>query len=132
MGLSQHRRIPEYGDEALRDPPTVDLRPYEVFIQLARGLPHGHAGTVDAPNDDMAMVFAKKHYGRDQKCVHLWVIPREAILSTDYEKDVIWPLTDQGYRLARGYQTDVRKKWEAIRKKKDIVEYEKEDIKDTF
>lgn len=132
MGLSKIRRIQPAADAPLSIPSEGDFKPYEVFVQLDRGSPHVHAGTVDAPNDALAMDYAKRHYGRDQECVHLWVVPRSAILMTDYASEVIWPLTDQGYRLARGYATDVRRKWEQVRKLRDIVEYEKEDLKETF
>jgi phenylacetate-CoA oxygenase PaaH subunit len=119
-------------------PPTGDLpfpgerdaKPFEVFIQLQRGKPHVHAGTVDAVDPAMAMQYAREHYGRDQPCVHIWVCPREAMVGTDYEKDLVWRLTDQSYRLARGYQ--VRKKWEQFRTKKAIEEYEKGDLKEAF
>jgi ring-1,2-phenylacetyl-CoA epoxidase subunit PaaB len=132
MALSGVRaRIPEYADDAVQ-PDGGDPKPYEVFIQLTRGQPHSHAGTVDAADDKMALEYARKHYGRDQECVHMWVVPREAIIGTGYDKDLIWPLTDQGYRLARGYTSDVRRKWEQFRSKKDVDEYQKEDIKEAF
>jgi len=132
MGLSKIRQVKPVEPFDLNEPQEGDLKPYEVFIQLTRGTPHSHAGTVDAPDDAMALHYAKRHYGRDQACVHMWVVPRSAIISTNYDKDIIWPLTDQGYRLARGYAADVREKWEKVRKIRDIEEYEKEDIKETF
>ena len=113
-------------------PPEADPKPYEVFLQLTRGQPHAHAGTVDAVDDTMALEFARKHYGRDQECVHMWVVPREAIISTGYDNDLLWPLTDQDYRLARGYAADVRRKWEQFRTAKDVDDYQREDLKDTF
>ncbi len=116
----------------LQTSPEPDPKPYEVFIQLTRGQRHSHAGTVDAVDDGMALQYARKHYGRDQECVHMWVVPREAIISAGYDKDVIWPLTDQGYRLASGYAADVRRKWEQFRSSKAVDEYQKEDIKETF
>jgi phenylacetate-CoA oxygenase PaaH subunit len=108
-----------------------DLKPYEVFIQLERGKPHVYAGSVDAADDQMALQFAREHYGRDQPCVQVWVVPREAIVKTDYEKDVVFRLSDQSYRLAHGYQ-GVRQKWERFRKGRDIDEYQKEDLKEAF
>jgi 1,2-phenylacetyl-CoA epoxidase PaaB subunit len=62
----------------------------------------------------------------------MWVVPREAIISTGYDNEIIWPLTDQGYRLARGYAASVRKKWESFREKKEVDEYQAEDLKETF
>jgi ring-1,2-phenylacetyl-CoA epoxidase subunit PaaB len=126
--LRESLELPNAGDLAL--PLEGDAKPYEVFIQLQRGKPHVHAGTVDAVDAQMALQFAREHYGRDQPCVHIWVCPRETMLGTNYDKDVIWRSTDQSYRLARGYQ--VRKKWEEFRAKKDVDEYEKGDLKEAF
>lgn len=120
--------LPKEGE--LAAPATPDARPFEVFIQLQRGKPHVHAGTVDAVDAAMAMQFAREHYGRDQPCVHIWICPRDAIVGTDYDHTLVWRLTDQSYRLARGYQ--VRKKWEKFRSRKDIDEYEKGDLKEAF
>jgi phenylacetate-CoA oxygenase PaaH subunit len=117
-------------DRELASPAEGDAKPYEVFIQLQRGKSHVHAGTVDAVDAAQAMQYAREHYGRDQPCVHVWVCPREAMLSTDYDCDVIWRLTDQSYRQARGYQ--VRKRWEQFRTKRDVDEYEKGDLKEAF
>ncbi len=116
----------------LGTPPEPDPKPYEVFIKLTPGQPHTHAGTVDAVDDKMALEYARKHYGRDQECVRLWVVPRGAMISTGNHGEVIWPVTDQGYRLARGYAADVRRKWEYFRSKKDVDQYQKDDIKETF
>ena len=58
-------------------------------------------------------------------------MPRPHIAATD-ESDIIWRLTDQTYRLARGYSTEVRTKWEKIRAERDLKEYERDDLKDVF
>ena len=130
--MSKIRHEFKVDDGALSTDPEPDPKPYEVFLQLVRGQPHVHAGTVDADDPKLALEYARKHYGRDQECVHMWVVPRDAIISTSYQDDIIWPLTDQAYRLARGYAADVRKKWEQFRSKQDVDEYQKEDIKDAF
>jgi phenylacetate-CoA oxygenase PaaH subunit len=126
--LRERIELPQEGE--LTAAGEGDAKPFEVFVQLQRGKPHIHAGTVDAVDGAMAMQFAREHYGRDQPCVHIWVCPRSAIIATDYDNDVIWRSTDQTYRQARGYQ--VRKKWERFRAKKDIDEYEKGDLKEAF
>jgi|GEM_PF-1698322 len=123
-----HLDLPKEGELTIA--PVRDARPFEVFIQLQRGKAHVHAGTVDAVDAPMALQYAREHYGRDQPCVHIWVVPRDAMLGTDYEKDLVWRTTDQSYRLARGYQ--VRKRWEQFRSKKDVDRYEKEDLKEAF
>jgi ring-1,2-phenylacetyl-CoA epoxidase subunit PaaB len=109
-----------------------DYESYEVFIQLNRGDQHKHAGSVDAPDAELALQFAREHYGQDQPCVNMWVIPRSAIASVDQEHTMIWRSTDQSYRLARGYSRDVRQKWEAVRAAADVDQYQSEDLKQTF
>jgi ring-1,2-phenylacetyl-CoA epoxidase subunit PaaB len=120
--------LPAEGD--LKSPPEGDAKPFEVFIQLVRGKPHVHAGTVDAADAEMALQFAREHYGQDQACVHIWVAPRSAMLGTDYDHDVIWRSTDRSYKLARGYQ--VHNRWLKFRKQKDLTDYEKEDLKEAY
>ncbi|MBI3410802.1 MAG: hypothetical protein HY040_20895 [Planctomycetes bacterium] len=126
--LRDHLPLPAEG--ALISPPEGDATPFEVFIQLLRGKPHVHAGTVDAVDSEMALQFAREHYGQDQACVHIWVVPRSAMLGTDYEHDVIWRSTDRSYKLARGYQ--VHNRWRQFRSKEDVKEYEKEDLKEHY
>ncbi|HEV3202762.1 MAG TPA: hypothetical protein VGY77_00195 [Gemmataceae bacterium] len=126
--LRDQLRLPQEGELDLS--PELDLKPFEVFIQLQRGKPHTHAGTVDAVDSPMALQYAREHFGQDQPCVHIWVVPREAMIGTDYDKDLIWRSTDRSYKLARGYQ--VHKRWEQFRSKKDVEEYEKEDLKEFY
>jgi phenylacetate-CoA oxygenase PaaH subunit len=115
----------------LESAPTGDMQHYEIFIQLERGKPHTHAGSLEAVDEDMALQFARDHYGRDQPCVQVWVVPRAAISCLDAEKEVIWRLTDQSYRQAKGY-AGVRKKWEQFRKSGDVDRYQTEDLKEGF
>jgi ring-1,2-phenylacetyl-CoA epoxidase subunit PaaB len=126
--LRDQLALPKDGE--LNSPSEGDAKPYEVFVQLQRGKPHVHAGTVDAADAPMALQFAREHYGQDQPCVHIWVVPRDAMLGTDYERDLIWRYTDRSYRQARGYQ--VHKRWEQFRSTQDVEQYEKEDLKEAF
>ncbi len=196
--MSKLRQNVTISEGDLDTPAEGDLAAYVVFTQFKEGAPHVYAGWLDAIDDEMAIQFAREHYGQDQECVSIWAIPRPAIAGTEPEYptsddegpsrtfevftqkksgdqhvsngsveatsseaalqsakagasgadsvwvvprseiaatdkgDVIWRLTDQTYRLARGYSTEVREKWERIRAKRDIEEYEKDDLKDTF
>ena len=130
MGLSRIRAdIPDFAADAPESDGAA-FKTYEVFIQLERGKPHVYAGSIDAADDPMALMFAREHYGRDQKCAQIWVVPRDAILRTDYDKDLVYRLTDQSYRMAWGY--NVGQKWREFRAAKDVEEYQKEDIKEYF
>jgi 1,2-phenylacetyl-CoA epoxidase PaaB subunit len=63
--------------------PTGDLRAYVVFTQLKANGPYIYAGWLEAADDDMAMAFAKEHYGQDQECVNIHAIRREHLTSSD-------------------------------------------------
>ncbi|MDX2199185.1 MAG: hypothetical protein SF069_09470 [Phycisphaerae bacterium] len=128
--MSKIRQNIPTGPSELHVDPSGDLKAYEVFIQIERGRPHTHAGSLEAPDDAMALYYAREHYGRDQACVQVWVVPRTALLRTDYEKDLVFRNTDQNYRFAKGY--DVRPKWQKFRDKASDAKYEKEDIKHHF
>lgn len=110
--------------------PEGDLKPYEVFIQVERGKPHAYAGSVDAADDQMALLFAREHFGRDQQCVQVWVVPRAAIVRTDYDRDLVFRLSDQSYRFAKGY--NVGEKWRQFMTQKEYQEYKAGDIREHF
>ncbi|HWB20966.1 MAG TPA: hypothetical protein VG711_11745 [Phycisphaerales bacterium] len=63
--------------------PTTDLKPFVVFTQLKTAGPFIYAGWLEAADADMAMAFAKEHYGQDQECVNVAVISRADITSSD-------------------------------------------------
>lgn len=130
MSNIREQSHPSNGD--LTSPAEGDLKPYVVFTQLNRGDPHMYAGCVDAADQQMALQFAREHYGQDQKCVNIWVVPKEAVTATNYDTDLIWRHTDQTYRLARGYSKPVKDKWRKLRRAEDLKEYEKDDLKETF
>ncbi|MCC6909499.1 MAG: hypothetical protein IT430_16285 [Phycisphaerales bacterium] len=67
----------------LTTPPEEDLRGYVIFTQLKPGQPHLYAGYLDAADDDMALIFAREHYGQDQECVAIWAVPVESVSGTD-------------------------------------------------
>ena len=69
--------------EPLQVEPTGDLKPYVIFTQLRANGPYIYAGWLEAADDEMAMAFAKEHYGQDQECVNLQAIRRTDITSSD-------------------------------------------------
>lgn len=104
---------------------------YEVFTQQQAGAQHICAGHVDATNSEQALAAAQQTFSKDGAPKSMWVVPRDSIAATA-EGDVIWRLTDQDYRMARGYTKDVREKWEKIRAAQDLKEYEKDDLTEMF
>lgn len=55
---------------------------WEVFTQAAGGAPHEHAGSVHAPDAEMALQHARDVYTRRGEAVSLWVVPSAAITAT--------------------------------------------------
>ena len=72
---------------------------YEVFRQERKGQPLQHAGTVTAPNERFAEIYAREQYGRRQESVALWLVPRDAVSAIDEFPDEF----DLKYRRVDGY-----------------------------
>lgn len=70
---------------------------YEVFAQRKRGTHHEHVGSVHAPNQEMAILFAKEQYTRRGVCVNLWVARTSDIFTTEYEDEDIFETTSEKY-----------------------------------
>ena len=52
---------------------------YEVFRQERKGQAFQHAGSVDAPDEQFAEIYAREQYARRQESVALWLVPRESV-----------------------------------------------------
>jgi len=129
--MSKLRQSAERSAASPELPPEPPMKVYEVFIKLRPGQPHEHAGSLDAVDLDMALVLAMQHYGRDQECIHVWVAERGAMKGSETSGETVFREVDQDYRFARGY-SDVGRKWQRFRGKKDVEEYQKEDIHEHF
>lgn len=78
---------------------------YEVFHQKKRGEQHEHVGIVHAPNDEMALLFAKEQYGRRGLTTNIWVVRSEHIKTIEYEDaDIFSTVPEKMYREAGGYK----------------------------
>lgn len=73
---------------------------WEVFTQKKSGDPHEHAGSVKAPDAEMALLSARDVYSRRQEAVSLWVVPsREITASTPEDMGPFFdPANDKLYR----------------------------------
>lgn len=56
---------------------------WEVFVRSSRGLSHVHAGSLHAPDATMALRNGRDLYTRRNEGSSVWVVPSEAISSTD-------------------------------------------------
>ena len=72
---------------------------YEVFRRAKHSEPLEHAGSVEAPDDQLAVLYARQVFGRRGESETLWVVPREEILVTPGPA----PVLDRSYRRVDGY-----------------------------
>jgi ring-1,2-phenylacetyl-CoA epoxidase subunit PaaB len=73
---------------------------WEVFIRARSGLAHRHAGSVHAPDAEMALQAARDTYTRRGEGLSIWVVPSAAITASDpADKDSLFaPTADKIYR----------------------------------
>ncbi len=73
---------------------------YEVFIRTRSGLSHRHAGSVHAPDDQMALDHARDTYTRRNEGVSIWVVRSDRIVASDpAETSALFePAEDKIYR----------------------------------
>lgn len=78
---------------------------WEVFVRSSRGLSHVHAGSLHAPDEDMAVRNARDLYTRRNEGVSLWVVPASAIIASDPDSKGSFFESPQGkdYRHATYY-----------------------------
>jgi ring-1,2-phenylacetyl-CoA epoxidase subunit PaaB len=82
---------------------------YEVFRQEAEGEPLRHAGSVDAPDETLAIQYAREVYSRRGEALRLWVVPRSAIAEV-VDEDFLHPIIERTYRMGEGYRVTVVKR----------------------
>jgi phenylacetate-CoA oxygenase PaaH subunit len=77
---------------------------FEVFRQERKGKPMEHAGSVRAPNEEAAELYARELYGRRHESEALWLVPRSAIHAIEGFPEEF----DRSYRRVDGYSLKVR------------------------
>lgn len=80
---------------------------WEVFTQEKSGAPHEHAGSVRAPDKEIALLNARDVYSRRKEAVNIWVVLAENIVASTPE-DVgpfFDPANDKIYRNPNFYKT---------------------------
>jgi len=87
---------------------------WEVFQQAAEGDAFIHGGSVNAPDEELALHYAREFYGRRQESIRLWVVPREAIGELD-DPDLLQPPFDRSLKRPSGYL--IKHKLEAARER---------------
>lgn len=59
---------------------------YEVFARRTEGEPLRHVGSVAAPADSLARVYARSIYD-EESWLEMYVVPRRAIIAVDDVRD---------------------------------------------
>ena len=79
---------------------------WEVFTQSKTGLPHEHAGSVHAPDPEMALQNARDVYARRGPVTSIWVVPTESITasSSSDSQPFFDPADDKIYRHPQFYK----------------------------
>ncbi len=77
---------------------------YEVFRQERKGQPFQHAGSVTAPDESFAEIYAREQYGRRQESVALWLVRRDALTEIGEFPDEF----EMKYRRVDGYSIKAR------------------------
>lgn len=83
-----------------------ELNNWEVFIQTKPGLSHKHAGTVQAPNAEIALQNARDVYTRRMEGTSIWVVPSKYITASEgMDKEAFFdPASDKLYRHPTFYE----------------------------
>jgi phenylacetate-CoA oxygenase PaaH subunit len=79
---------------------------FEVFRQERKGQPFAHAGSLSAPDERFAEIYAREQYGRRQESTALWLVPRGAVHEIAEFPDEF----DLKYRRVDGYSIKARLK----------------------
>ena len=93
---------------------------YEVFKRSGHKEPFGHAGSVVAPDSEMALIMAKECFLRRREGEHLWVARRADIHSLD-DESLLEIAADKSYRFPEAYRDVVGKREKARTRAQEIV-----------
>ena len=74
---------------------------WEVFVRGRRGLAHTHAGSLHAPDAEMALRNARDLYTRRNEGVSIWVVPSTSITASSPDEK---PAADKPYRHPTFYE----------------------------
>jgi ring-1,2-phenylacetyl-CoA epoxidase subunit PaaB len=79
---------------------------WEVFVRPRRGLSHTHAGSLHAPDAELALHNARDLYTRRSEGVSIWVVPSSEITasSPDAKDEFFDPADDKVYRHPTFYE----------------------------
>lgn len=93
------------GNDAVQPAQGNEWALWEVFVRSSRGLSHVHAGSLHAPDAEMAVRNARDLYTRRNEGVSIWVVRAEDITASDPDAKGAFFESSQGkmYRHATYY-----------------------------
>lgn len=84
------------------------MRTYEVFLKKEGKDEFRHAGSMQAPDDEMAVPLARESYARRAEGDYMWLVDREHLIVAD--PDLIAPNADKPHRHNDGTAVAARRK----------------------
>jgi phenylacetate-CoA oxygenase PaaH subunit len=77
---------------------------FEIFRQERKGQPFQHAGSLEAPDERFAEIYAREQFGRRGESEALWLAPRESLQEVEGFPDEF----ELKYRRVDGYSIKER------------------------
>ncbi|MDY7106623.1 MAG: 1,2-phenylacetyl-CoA epoxidase subunit B [Actinomycetota bacterium] len=84
------------------------MRTYEVFLKRPGKDPFVHAGSLDAPDDELARVLARETYLRRAEGEEAWLVARDDLVVLD--RGFIAPNADKPHRHDDGAELAARRR----------------------
>ncbi|MDH4146219.1 MAG: 1,2-phenylacetyl-CoA epoxidase subunit B [Acidimicrobiia bacterium] len=84
------------------------MRTYEVFLRKSGRDPFSHAGSLDAPDDELAVLLAREAYVRRGEGDEMWVVDRADIRHAD--EALLGPNADKPHRHNDGSEVAEHRK----------------------
>ncbi len=72
------------------------MHTYEIFLKKDGQEEYRHAGSIDAPDDELALLLARENYLRRAEGDLLWMVDRTPLLVGD--RDFVAPNSDKPHR----------------------------------
>ncbi len=88
--------------------PADAMKRYEVFLKKDGRDEYRHAGSLDAPNDELALVLARETYLRRAEGDRMWLVDRAHLVVGD--TDFVAPNADKPHRHNDGERISERRK----------------------
>lgn len=84
------------------------MKTYEVFLKKPGKAPFEHAGSMEAPDDELAVLLARETYVRRAEGEEMWVVERSHVLEVG--PDFLGVNADKPHRHNSGEKVAKRRK----------------------